>query len=140
MTLTPLEVVFPEGTQSNSDPRCITISTVDDDDYEENHQFSVELRVISNDSIITPGSPSLITIAIQDNTGRLPNQIGGHFNTAEPITMHYVDAVVQFASSELEVNESIGNIELCLVAEISGIFETALTVILNTNDGTASKV
>ena len=71
MAPTPLEVVFPEGTPSSSDSHCITISTIDDDDYEENHQFTVELRVISNDSIITLGSPSVSTITIQDNFGTL---------------------------------------------------------------------
>ena len=71
MAPTPLEVVFPEETQSSSDSRCTTLSTIDDDDYEENHQFTVELRVISNDSIITLGSPSVSTITIQDNFGTL---------------------------------------------------------------------
>ena len=71
MAPTPPEVVFPEGTQSSSDSRCVTVSTIDDDDYEENHQFSVELRVISNDLIVTLGSPSVITITIQDNFGTL---------------------------------------------------------------------
>ena len=73
MTSAPLEELFPEGTHYSNDTRCITVSTIDDDDYEENHQFSVELRVISNDSILIVGSPAVITISIQDNIGRLLN-------------------------------------------------------------------
>ena len=48
--------------------------------------------------------------------------------------------MVRFASNALEVSESIGSIELCLEAGISGVFETALAVNMSTIDGTASKI
>ena len=65
-----LQVKFSAGTQISGDPQCIDIYTIDDDDYEEDDQFSVELDIISTDPPTVPGSIESITVTIQDNIGK----------------------------------------------------------------------
>ena len=54
---------------TNGDTACISIDIVDDDDFEGDHDFLVQILSISPS--IASGGGSLATVTIQDNNGKL---------------------------------------------------------------------
>ena len=61
-------VTFSTGS-ANTDSQCIDISITTDDIYEENQVFSVSIGSVSLTTAAVIGTPSSITITIQDNNG-----------------------------------------------------------------------
>ena len=63
-----LVVTFTSGTTGSVNMQCISIGITDDDDYEEDQQFEVEIAsVLPDTTAIGTGS---VVITIQDNNGR----------------------------------------------------------------------
>ena len=62
-------VTFPSGTTSDGDSQCITIDIVDDDIYEEDQHFMVEIKSATPTTSASVGSPNSASVTIQDNNG-----------------------------------------------------------------------
>lgn len=78
---TATTIVYASGTSDLM--RCIDITILDDDIYEENQDFSVTLQTMSPASVIVFGAPNSITKTIQDNNG--PSL---KLSTAQSIAIH----------------------------------------------------
>lgn len=63
------QVVFTSGMTSNGDSECFNIVIINDDDYEENQNFQVEIDMISPS--VASGTGSTVPVTIQDNNGIL---------------------------------------------------------------------
>ena len=62
-----LQVTFPSGGTAEGDTKCIAIGIVDDEDYEEDHQFTVQFSSVSPPSAASGVGSA--TVTIQDNEG-----------------------------------------------------------------------
>lgn len=65
----PTTQTFIGGITGNGNLMCIGISIVDDDIYEEEQQFLVNITSVSPPSAVMMGTPSTTTVTIQDNQG-----------------------------------------------------------------------
>ena len=63
-------VVFSTGAD-DGDTECISIMIVDDDDFEGDHSFTVEIDSITPNTIDIFLSTTPAVIVIQDNTGEI---------------------------------------------------------------------
>ena len=63
------QLTFTSGQTSNGDEVCIDIEIIDDDDYEGDHQLTVELESVSPSSAAVVSSPNTSVIMIRDNSG-----------------------------------------------------------------------
>ena len=64
-------ITFFSGSAANTDSKCIDISIIADDIYEENQVFSVSIDSVSLTTAAMIGTPNSVTITIQDNNGLL---------------------------------------------------------------------
>ena len=62
-------MTFPSSTTSDGDSQCITIDIVDDDTYEEDQHFMVEIKSVAPTTSATVGSLNSASVTIQDNNG-----------------------------------------------------------------------
>ena len=60
------QVTFPSGTTTNGDTECLSIVIIDDNDFEEDQNFQVQIGMITP-SIASGTGSALVTI--QDNNG-----------------------------------------------------------------------
>lgn len=67
---TPLntQVIFPSGA-SNFQTQCVTIGIVDDNNFEGNQNFQVQISGITPP--VASGTGSAVPVTIQDNNGKL---------------------------------------------------------------------
>ena len=65
----PISKTFSSISTTNGDVMCIGIGIVDDDVYEEDQQFIVNITSVSPVSAVIMGTPSITTVTIQDNQG-----------------------------------------------------------------------
>lgn len=62
------QVTFTNGT-ANNDSECIYIEIIDDIDFEDEHDFHVNISMITPP--IASGIGDVISVTIQDNSGNL---------------------------------------------------------------------
>ncbi|CAI8028755.1 hypothetical protein GBAR_LOCUS16349 [Geodia barretti] len=104
-----LVIMYTEGDSPLA--KCLTFAILDDEILEGDHEFTVSISHVEPNWAL--GTPSVATVNIIDN-----------------------DAEVRFVTSELIANET--SVSVCVESGVSGGFETALTVGLAAQDGTAS--
>ena len=126
-------MTFSSGQVNNEDRECITIEIIDDNAFESDHTFEVQIASLTP-STAALGS-GLAIVVIQDNNGNL-NIWMLRYNL---ILIHsFADALVVMDTSTLTVSEADGSVDICVVSSITGSVESALTVTLTTLDGEAS--
>ena len=67
---------FMENVAVNGDMICIDIAIIDDDDYEDAHEFSLAIQLSVSPTLATAGGNAIITI--QDNGGKYNIHIHVH--------------------------------------------------------------
>ena len=133
-----LVVTFTSGTTGSVNVQCISIGITDDDDYEEDQQFEVEIASVLPDT--TAIGTGAVVITIQDNNGR-----GMNVSRERMVNHHYSrvlwspDAVVQLNESALIVDEEEGSVYICVDSGITGNVETLLNVVLTSYSDKASE-
>ena len=66
---TSTSLVFDSGLTDNGDTECVTITIIDDDIYEEDQQFTVNIDSVDSTSAAMIGMLSSTDVVIQDNDG-----------------------------------------------------------------------
>jgi len=129
-----LQVTFSSSEQVNNEDReCIAIEIIDDNAFESDHTFEVQIASLTPSTAAL--SSGLAIVVIQDNNGNL-NIWMLRYNL---ILIHsFADALVVMDTSTLTVSEADGSVDICVVSSIIGSVENALTVTLTTVDGEAS--
>ena len=126
-------MTFSSGQTNNEDTECITIEIIDDNDFESDHTFEVQIASIAPSTAAS--SSGMALVVIQDNDGNLHIWM---IRCGLTLNYSFTDAAVAMDVSTLTVGETDGSIDICVVSSIMGSVESALTVTLTTMDGEAS--
>ena len=129
---------FVSGRTSSNDTSRVQLSVTDDGVYEESQQVAVNIVSVKPSSAAVIGDPHGTNLTLEDNNGLNPHSaiILKH----RDLFLFLPDAQVRFVTDEYRIGEESGSVSVCVESGVTGGFQTALTVGLAAQDGTASKL
>ena len=111
-------------------PLCINIGTIDDDNVEGFHTFTIEISSVSVLNSVAIQSPSLQSAFINDNDGMCRVV---HFLRYLPST---AEVIVGFSETVFTFAEGAGPVELMLdISGLLGVLECPVNVTIEYTDG-----